>query len=1579
MDSDYFSKKIIFILSLGLFLLLLTSFVLSNSDLNFSNSRNIQNSFLNQTNTLSDNLFQPAIRSQEQQNIFPISEIETASRIFVEGEILVKYNKNEINLTTSHGITSAQSFATNHATIVRSNIRKDNISLLKILDGKTVEEKIIELEQDPSVEYVQPNYIYYPFEIPTNDTHRNLLWGLKNTGQTVNSVSGTVNADINAVEAWAISEGSPIVVAVIDSGVAYNHPDLAVNMWDGSSCKDYEGSALNDCVHGYDFEDDDKTPLPAGESHGTHVAGTIAAIKNNSIGIIGVAPNAEIMALKAGGSSFTTDRLINAINFARHNDANIINASWGNYESDPLLSTAIENFPGLFIAAAGNSGIDHDSTPGYPCGYGHSNIICVAATDQFDELAIFGSTGASDYGANSVHIGAPGKNIYSTIQSSTGNALEENFNSLTPPNTPGGWTKAGINENWGTWDTSHPTWGVILYGDIGYPYANNTNSTITTPTQNLSSIDAATINFLTQCETEYNPEIWTDYMALEISSDGTTFTEILRWDQPELNALNLANYGVISDAYYFENINIPTEYLTSNFRLQFRWVTNESDNEYDGCSIGELSISTFDDGSGEEYAFMSGTSMAAPHVSGLAALLWSYKTDLNYLQVKNLILISGDSLDSMLGTTITGMRINAAKTLEAASTPPVTDVNTMCIPGWNNSDQTIQLIANDVTGIGVANTQYRLNNGSWQDYTVPIVLTTDLNHRIDYNSIDNAGNVEETKTFYCAIDKTPPTINIDNNPGSTWQGADFNIIIDLNYDISGLQQEIILVNGSPGIVYTDGTKRNIEVSTDGNNLVSVVTLDNANNYSDLNFYSALDKTAPDVVFSTTNDLDVLYGLDQNVNINFTAPIENSLYSGVASLDINFYDINGLNDWVPATMIDENNFYFNTGDDWSHDFKEIILSIKVTDLVGNYLITDLNTPIVLYDFNIPQGLGGTSTNFQDINNFEIVQNLTFEKVGLGKIVFNEDVNLLNLETVEKLKSIELLLDINNMNTELYNPYIDLNTNYLDFLSDLGAVVTMYNLPFDSEPGIIYYIDENNPIPYDIIDANSLGNYSWVDNNLTFFAQGFSKYEFDGNAPEFNVSIVEVNDLNALIRIQSNELAKCKYDSNSDLNYTEMNYGPFLEEFSLDFNIPITQLASDTDYNFYFQCIDLAGNYSQKIVDNNASFTTDVDITDPILSVGTITKTTSSATIPLTLNEPAVCRYKQGNDSNYDEMTSPETIFSWNDLTKNIVISGLSASTNYTYTITCRDDSNNDGNVTTTFTTNAQQTSTGGSPGGGGPSGGVGISQTPQDSITTISETTQEIVYSQETLEDILSQMTDDNEQKLFTSEEIKEMVENTKNYVFEINSKVEKIVSDGKTSYKTTITTKITNNSRIDQKDVVVVIEVPKEITETAQNISSGTIFKILKDDPIIEFTIPLIRSGQTFNLEYEIVEDFNPNLEEINFNNPSIRFLEEYKESIMCPAVWEPVCGVDGNTYSNACYAQNAGVAIDYQGECEEEQIKDLDKVKDEELQFNDWLIWVLILILILLVFGIAYYKRNEIQKLLTKNNETKIKKSKKK
>jgi len=444
----------------------------------------------------------------------------------------------------------------------------------------------------------------------------------------------------------------------------YNHPDLINNMWDGSSCNDETGAYLGGCLHGYDFEDDDKNPEPSDDTHGTLIAGVIASTRNNNQGVLGVAPHAKIMALK---HDFYVASEVMAIDFAIQNGAKVINASFTATSYSQAEYDAINRFlnaGGLFIAASGNQSSNNESTHRYPSDLDLANIISVTATNQDDNLSDF-----SNYGSTSVDVGAPGENIYSTNQTfSVSNVMTEDFESVTPPAIPSGWSESGT---FGTYDWGGDGWKV-LYGDLAYPYSSSNDSWINTDTYNLNGASSAYLEFYTECDTEYILDGWADYMVLEFSSNGTDFDEIFKWDEPTLDFL-LEDYDENNTAFfnfgydYGTEIIIDNEYLTSNFKMRFRWVT-DSDSDTgtggDGCFIDDIEIQKSTTSS-FEYEHVDGTSFAAPYTAGLAALLWSIDNSLTYTEVRNAILNTGDTLSDLVGKTTTGKRINAYNAIQS--------------------------------------------------------------------------------------------------------------------------------------------------------------------------------------------------------------------------------------------------------------------------------------------------------------------------------------------------------------------------------------------------------------------------------------------------------------------------------------------------------------------------------------------------------------------------------------------------------------------------------------------------------------------------------------------------------------------------------------------------------------------------------------------------------------------------------------------------------------------------------------------------------------------------------------------------
>jgi len=277
-----------------------------------------------------------------------------------------------------------------------------DVDLLPIYTMKTdrnVIDLCEELKQDPDIEYAEPDYIV-SIDYDPNDPLFEKQWALDNHGQDYPSPYGTrtgmPGCDIDAPEAWDVYTGTTTpVIAVLDTGVDYNHPDISANMWQD-----------DDGYYGYDFYNNDPDPIDD-NGHGTHCAGIIAAGHDNGVGIAGICPNTKIMALKflkADGKGYTS-HAVDAFYYAVENGASIISNSWGGGDYSDTLQEAIgyAHSQGLvIIAAAGN---DNTDLPHYPASY--DNVIAVSATTSYDQRY-----GSSNYG-NWIDIAAPGVHILS--------------------------------------------------------------------------------------------------------------------------------------------------------------------------------------------------------------------------------------------------------------------------------------------------------------------------------------------------------------------------------------------------------------------------------------------------------------------------------------------------------------------------------------------------------------------------------------------------------------------------------------------------------------------------------------------------------------------------------------------------------------------------------------------------------------------------------------------------------------------------------------------------------------------------------------------------------------------------------------------------------------------------------------------------------------------------------------------------------------------------------------------------------------------------------------------------------------
>jgi uncharacterized repeat protein (TIGR01451 family) len=567
---------------------------------------------------------------------------------YVPGELLVKFKPGVSDSTkrSLHSITRA---------VKKRELGSLGIEHFQLPADMSVETAVAVYSDDPNVEYAEPNYLRHAMALP-NDTDFGLLWGLQNTGQTVNGTTGTADADIDAQEAWDITTGSSsVIIAVVDSGVAWEHPDLAANIWTnpgetaGNGIDD-DGNGFVDDVHGWDFVDNDNDPTANDDpGHGTHVAGTIAAVGNNATGVTGVMWTAQIMPVRfldALGSGSVSDEIL-AINYAIDNGAKIINASYGSSQSSLSEQTAISaaNAAGLlFVAAAGNAAANTDNTPSYPASYDLPNIISVAASDQNDDLAFF-----SNYGVTTVDLVAPGTNTYSTIVGREHIFVDDFESGL------GNWTTGGTNNTWGltTAASVSPTHSVT--DSPSGNYANNTDSYIRlTAGQVLTGVKKG-------CRLDFQRrltlQLVNDTLFVAQSPDGNTWTEFA------------AFVGNTGGAFRLTDFLDLTAGQPSVF-VRFRFSTNASLTS-DGVYIDDVDINCAATSSGytgtTEYQFLQGTSMATPHVTGVAGLVASLNPSFSPVDIKKAILNSVDQKSAFTGKVVSGGRLNAYGAVQYAS------------------------------------------------------------------------------------------------------------------------------------------------------------------------------------------------------------------------------------------------------------------------------------------------------------------------------------------------------------------------------------------------------------------------------------------------------------------------------------------------------------------------------------------------------------------------------------------------------------------------------------------------------------------------------------------------------------------------------------------------------------------------------------------------------------------------------------------------------------------------------------------------------------------------------------------------
>ncbi len=502
------------------------------------------------------------------------------------------------------------------------------------------------LATDPLIEYAEPNYIWRASNTP-NDTDYAQQWAHNNTSQTISDPMDTnglesfhnppsvgAAVDLDSETAWDLqTDCTSKIIAVIDSGINYNHADLDGNMWSPTgSCYNENGSVIGGgCPnHGWDFADDDNNPTDP-EGHGTHVAGIIGAEGNNGSGIAGMCWNAKLMAVRGlGTGGGTTADIVAAIDFARHNEANIINMSLGGSVYSSAMRQAIERARDagiLVVVAAGNDGLNLDlgGNEVYPCEYPTENIVCVASSTQGESRSTF-----SNYSEQSVDIAAPGQNILSTWAGAQ-STIQDDFS---------GWTTTG-------------SWGV----DQGFSF--NNCGILTKVLANPSTICDTLYYSANVSETAHRAytisgadvivfsTVIDYYLAL-----GDTF-EILYDDDadPFSGGTTLFSETATDGGAYAQYTYNLTECAgDATCSVGTRLTTNPGTVDLGVLLLGEdYTYFASIDYDQSRYDVISGTSMATPYVAGIAALIWSYNPGYSYADVRDAI-YSGGSTSSAFPT-----------------------------------------------------------------------------------------------------------------------------------------------------------------------------------------------------------------------------------------------------------------------------------------------------------------------------------------------------------------------------------------------------------------------------------------------------------------------------------------------------------------------------------------------------------------------------------------------------------------------------------------------------------------------------------------------------------------------------------------------------------------------------------------------------------------------------------------------------------------------------------------------------------------------------------------------------------------
>jgi thermitase len=503
-----------------------------------------------------------------------------------------------------------------------------------------VQDAVRRLERQPDVAYAQPNYRYEATALPPDDTFFGSLWGLEDTPAP--------DPGVNVLSAWDTTRGDGQVIAVVDTGVALDHPDL--NLWDGGI-----GG-----THGFDFVDTDTVPDDH-NFHGTHVAGTAAAIDDNGLGIAGVAPNAEVMAVRVldGNGSGFTDDIASGIEFAAVNGADAINLSLGGSagSGDKAMEDAVaiaDAAGAVVVAAAGNEASDNDDVGSTPCTLPNANLICVAAVDRSGGLA-----GFSNFGRTTVDVAAPGTDILSA-ETDYAQLYQDGLNGA-------GWSTA-------TFD------GGVPWGFVATPRVEGTHSAADSPsgTYGQGPEPGPGDEEITYAESDLIRDAGFDLtgesgcrMTFDVRRELEDGFDFLAAGAVKGASGQFAYFtGSSGGQFWEEETSISSFDGQTGVKPAFALLSDYSI-ELDGAYVDDARIlcrdNTYSDAPppAGNYVTFNGTSMATPHVAGVVALLQAAEPGATNAEIVKAVKAGVLQLPSLSCATATGGTVDAAAALAA--------------------------------------------------------------------------------------------------------------------------------------------------------------------------------------------------------------------------------------------------------------------------------------------------------------------------------------------------------------------------------------------------------------------------------------------------------------------------------------------------------------------------------------------------------------------------------------------------------------------------------------------------------------------------------------------------------------------------------------------------------------------------------------------------------------------------------------------------------------------------------------------------------------------------------------------------